>query len=96
MTRPKQLPTLPGCVDGVVGHDLTGWTVQCRDCGRTSTNEVVLLAIRERETRFHTRGWPDGSNPRLCRECRLNRGCHCQNCEEERQGTDFPILRGHP
>ena len=68
-----QLPTLPGMVDGIVGHDLLGWTVQCRACGATSTAQTALAAITLRGARFHSGGWPDGTNPRLCADCRTAR-----------------------
>ena len=82
-----QLPTLPGMVDGVVGHDLLGWTVQCRSCGATSTHTNLLLAIRTAGMHFHNGGWDDGINPRLCRDCRLARGCDCWRCQEDRRGA---------
>lgn len=81
-----QLPTLAGMVEGIVGHDLLGWTVQCRECGDTNTHAVPLLAMSyPKNIRFHYGGWPDGTNPRLCRACRLARGCHCTGCGEERR-----------
>lgn len=82
------LPTLPGMVDGIVGHDLLGWTVQCADCHDTVTAPKIWQAIQDRGMRFHP--WPDGTNPRLCRACRLARGCDCHGCECERQGTSYP------
>ena len=76
-------PTLGGCVDGVICDD--PWTVACRDCGRTGTGKHVLLAILDGDDcRFHIGGWPDGTNPRLCRACRLARGCDCRLCRKER------------
>ena len=38
--------------------------------------------------RFHAHTWPDGrtDNPRLCRACRLARGCRCWSCDWERGG----------
>lgn len=83
-----QLPTLPGMVDGIVGRDLLGWTIQCRGCGRTSTARRVHDAMRELGAHFHK--WPDDTNPRLCRDCRLTRGCDCHRCKCERQGTEYP------
>lgn len=81
-----QLPTLAGMVDGIVGRDLLGWTVQCRQCGDTATSPMMLTAMRgTKAIRFHHGGWPDGTNPRLCRACRLARGCHCYGCDEERR-----------
>ena len=80
-----QLPTLAGMVDGIVGHDLLGWTVQCRQCGRIGRGATALLAILDGGIRFHFPAWPDGTNPRLCRTCRLARGCRCTSCDEERR-----------
>lgn len=80
-----QLPTLPDMVDGIVGRDLLGVTLQCRDCGDTVTATRIWQAIRARAMHFHAIGWPDGTNPRLCRDCRLARGCRCERCEEERR-----------
>ena len=79
-----QLPTLPGHVEGVVEHTLVDWAVQCRECGRIGRGTRVLLAILDGGIRFHE--WPDGSNPRLCRDCRQARGCSCWSCTEERKG----------
>ena len=78
-----QLPTLPEMVDGIVGHDLLGWAVQCRECGRIGRGTTVLMAILDGGIRFHQ--WPDGTNPRLCRDCRQKRGCGCWTCSEERR-----------
>ena len=78
-----QLPTLPGLVDGIVERDLLGWAVQCRECGRIGRGATVLLAILDGGIRFHE--LPDGTNPRLCRDCRLARGCDCYHCGEERR-----------
>ena len=79
-----QLPTLPGHLEGVVEHTLVDWAVQCRECGRIGRGPRVLLAILDGGIRFHE--WPDGTNPRLCRDCRLSRGCSCWTCSEERKG----------
>ena len=88
------LPTLPGYMDGVVGHDLLGYTIQCRECGRSATHLQPRLAIiNAGDCRFHRDGWPDGTNPRLCRACRLARECPCHDCECERQGTYHPTPR---
>ena len=75
-----QLPTLAGMVDGIVGRDLLGWTVQCAECAATETVTLLVQAT----IRFH-RPWSDGTNPRLCRACRLARGCHCYGCDEQRR-----------
>ena len=80
----NQLPTLPGHVEGIVEHTLVDWAVQCRECGRIGRGRRVLLAILDGGIRFHQ--WPDGTNPRLCRDCRQTRGCGCWTCSEERKG----------
>lgn len=80
-----QLPTLPEMVDGIVERDLLGWAVQCRECGRIGRGATVLMAILDGGVRFHLPAWPDGTNPRLCRDCRLARGCDCYHCGEERR-----------
>lgn len=85
MNTVSQLPTLPGCIDGIVGNDLLGWTVQCRECGTTKTGPHLILLVSSLGFRFHTPSWPDGTNPRLCRACRLARGCTCWSCGEERR-----------
>lgn len=85
-----QQPTLPGHVDGVIANDLTGITIQCRGCGRTGTHPTspIIAMNNAGRARFHGKtGWPDGTNPRLCQECRLARGCTCYHCEEERRGA---------
>ncbi|MBB1511997.1 hypothetical protein H5399_05180 [Tessaracoccus sp. MC1627] len=79
------LPTLPGLVEGIVAQDLLGWAVQCRGCGHIGRGRWVLLAVLDGGLRFHE--WPDGTNPRLCRDCRLARGCTCYYCAEERRHT---------
>jgi len=81
---PASAPTLTGMSDGIIGKDDGIWTIVCRDCGGTCSGESLLAVIREREMLFHASGWPNGSNPRLCADCRLARGCHCHACEEER------------
>ena len=80
----KQLPTLPGLIGGIVGDDVLGWTVQCRECGDTATHPKLVLAIMAGGMRFHHGDWPDGTNPRLCRDCRQKRGW---SCAQERKGT---------
>ena len=41
----------------------------------------------------HNGGWGDGTSPRLCKPCRLARGCRCYGCESERQGAAYPTTR---
>lgn len=77
---PEILPTLPGCVAGIVGQD--PWQVQCQECGHISEHKHLILAIRARELVFHP--WADGTNPRLCTDCRLARDCDCERCRGER------------
>lgn len=79
-----QLPTLPVYLDGIVGFDLLGWTVQCSECATTATDGWLFRLVSMQGFRFHP--WPDGTNPRLCRNCRLARGCGCQSCTDERRG----------
>lgn len=80
-----QLPTLPGMVDGIVGHDLLGWTIQCRECGKTDTSDWLLGLVSIKGFHFHNLAWPDNQpNVRLCRDCRLARGCDCEPCNDER------------
>lgn len=94
---PALWPTVPGCVDGIVS--LSPAIIQCRECGVTDTCESVGLPSKAGERgelaivvilsdiRFHPRTWDDGrtDNPRLCRPCRLARGCTCQHCNDERK-----------
>lgn len=84
-TEPAQLPTLPGFIDGWVGKGASGWAVQCRECGRIGRGRRAGLAVMDGGIRFHK--WPDGSNPRLCRECRQLRACNCLSCADERRGA---------
>ena len=79
-----QLPTLPGLIDGWVGQGPDGRAVQCRECGRIGRGRRAILAVMDGGIRFHA--WPDGSNPRLCRECRQSRACDCVSCADERRG----------
>jgi len=74
------LPTLPNSVEGIVGEG--PWRVQCQECGVIGEHRILLHAIRSHELLFHE--WPDGANPRLCRDCRLARNCACHRCAEER------------
>lgn len=61
--------------------------LQCEECGVTADAATVGLpvtALKQPQLvhllsglRFHAHSWPDGrtDNPRLCRACRLARGC---------------------
>ena len=66
-------PSLPGHLDGILARD--PWTLICRDCGITSTARSLVLAIdlAGLSLRFMGVGWPDGTNPRLCADCRTAR-----------------------
>lgn len=77
------LATLPGHAEGIIARD--PWRIQCQECGLISQDKSALIAIRRHGLIFHT--WPDGTSTRLCRTCRLERGCRCENCEEERRGA---------
>ena len=35
------LPALSGYMEGIVGHDLIGWSVQCQTCGDIETGPSV-------------------------------------------------------
>lgn len=96
-TLPLIAHTLPGKVEGVISLDPL--TVQCQECGATDDPDTVglprtartpegeVLVVILSGIRFHARAWPDGrtDNPRLCRACRLSRGCRCVSCESERR-----------
>ncbi len=94
MTRIQ--PTVPGMVEGIISDRPR--ILQCQECGVTDDaasvgspqlglRKPVVVHLRS-SLRFHSvQPWPDGrtDNPRLCRDCRLARGCHCQRCDEERR-----------
>lgn len=91
---PVQWPTLPGKVEGIVSLDPC--TIQCRGCGTVDNPETlrlrpdrVAMVIILSRIRFHPTVWTTGheDNPRLCRECRLARGCQCHACKDERRGA---------
>ena len=83
-TLPLILPSLPGHLDGVIGLDPV--RLQCQECGRVGEGRTALAAIYDGGLHYHRSAWPDGTNPRLCRECRLARGCSCDQCRRERAG----------
>lgn len=78
---------------GVVS--ITPRILECQECGVRDDADTVGLPRSARANpnlvhvcstlRFHPRGWPDGTNPRLCKQCRLARGCKCWRCEWERR-----------
>jgi hypothetical protein len=86
---------LDGGAPGIICRD--PYTVQCSECGATDdpdtlgvpqtgrTNPNLVLVLTR--IRFHSKGWDDGTNPRLCRPCRLARGCTCWSCDNERRAT---------
>lgn len=81
------LPTLPGCVRGIVGvaKDAKGrsvYTLQCENCYALETPEMLILM----KTRFHSLG---NDKRRLCAGCRVEafKDCGCYACKEERRGA---------
>lgn len=83
LTLPLLRPTLPGRVEGYVCDNPP--TVQCQECGAEFTHRHIGVLITTSGCQFHHGGWPDGTNPRLCRDCRLARGCHCATCDSSRR-----------
>lgn len=83
-------PTLPGKVAGVVCME--PFTVQCQACGveasGTGRNAVSLVVLTS-GILFHPTAWTTGhtDNPRMCRDCRMGRGCECHRCKDERRGA---------
>lgn len=81
-------PSVTG-VPGVIESSRERVRVQCEECGIIATStpgmrwpwNMLLWA----GVKFHTGGWPDGTNPRLCTSCRLARGCECGWCAPERR-----------
>lgn len=94
---PVIFPTVPGTVNGIVSLDPR--ILQCQECGATDDADSVGLSETGRRNpamvhilssmRFHPRPWSGGQtdNPRLCRDCRLARGCGCLMCADERRGA---------
>lgn len=94
----KLLPTVPGQPEGVV--EVSPGAVQCQQCGRIDNPETLRIVhdngrmfdgtpalavvVQSSSIRFHTPAWPDGTNPRLCRPCRVAKGCRCESCWFER------------
>jgi|JI8StandDraft_1071087.scaffolds.fasta_scaffold70942_1 hypothetical protein len=81
-------------VPGIVSLDPR--VLECEECRASADADTIGLPITGRRNpamvhllsgfKFHHLDWPDGSNPRLCRRCRLARGCTCHACEVERRG----------
>jgi hypothetical protein len=92
---PVIFPTVPGCPNGIISREPR--ILQCQECGVTADAASVGLPESGRrnpalvhilsDLHFHTHPWPDGrtDNFRLCRACRLARGCECWNCRDERR-----------
>ena len=83
-------PTAPGCVEGIISRDPV--RIQCQECGRIDSalslglkRTTPAAVIQASTIRFHPAGWGDKTDPRLCRVCRLARGCTCHRCTEERR-----------
>lgn len=72
---PVQLPTVPGCVDGIVSLDPP--RVQCRGCGVIASGAPGKLALLVLTCRIHFHV-ADGRTRRLCADCRA--GCTCVTC----------------
>lgn len=78
---------------GIINRD--PYTVQCAQCGATDDPDTLGVPISGRRNpnlvlvlttiRFHAKGWDDGTNPRLCQQCRLARGCTCWSCAAARR-----------
>ena len=79
------LPTLPGCVSGIVGRD--PWRVQCAKCATvvTADDRPGALYGVVRDLHFHHRLPAPWDERRLCRDCRLSFGCDCWDCASERR-----------
>lgn len=90
MTLPLIYPAAPGYIEGIVSADPP--ILQCQECGEMA--DRGSLGIGEWGTlwhvtilshmRFHFGGWTDGTNARLCRDCRQARRCDCISCRDER------------
>lgn len=83
--RVEILPTLPGCVRGIVGvasgnkgRDVH--TLQCENCYALETTEILVLM----KTKFHALG---NDRRRLCPDCRAEafKDCGCYACKNERR-----------
>lgn len=81
---PVQLPTLPGKVDGVVGWEPC--VLQCRECGRTATQEGRSAAMFIIMSGFHFHTCRRGLDAprRLCPDClaAATRECPNRRCKE--------------
>lgn len=85
-TLPMLLPTLPGKVDGIVSEDPP--TVQCQDCAATKSGNWYQIIGGAEGFRFHQ--WSDGTNPRLCKPCRIARH-ESDQCVRGLSCTDYRI-----
>ena len=96
-TLPFIEPTLPNRPNGIISLDPR--VLQCQECGVKADADSVGLPESGRQhpalvhilsaLHFHSRPWTTGQtdNPRLCRACRLGRGCTCPACNDERRGA---------
>ena len=93
-TLPLLLPTLPGKVAGIVSEDPP--TVQCQDCAATQSGTWHRIIAGADGFHFHA-GWIDGTNPRLCRPCRIarhesdqcGRGLSCTDYRLDKTGSYY-------
>jgi hypothetical protein len=83
----RLLPTLPGCVRGIVGVTEAAkgrdvYTLQCENCYALEKTDMLVLM----KTKFHTLG---NDRRRLCPGCRAEvfKGCGCYSCKDERRGA---------
>jgi hypothetical protein len=79
-SSPAQLPTLEGCVDGIVSREPP--MLQCRGCGVVhigQSGKLALLVVTS-SIHFHV---GDGRTRRLCADCRA--GCTCPTCRGRNQ-----------
>lgn len=98
-----------GDPSGIVS--ITPRVLRCEECGVTADAASVGLpatALHKPQLvhllsglHFHSQPWPDDrtDNPRLCRACRVARGCHCWNCGRDRTHlatTTTPTTKGTP
>ena len=88
---PLLLPSMVPGVEGVVSVDPP--VLQCQTCGVMADRQSVGLSTAGLDLvaalshiHFHCPPWPDGTNPRECRPCRLARGCACAECSWQRRG----------
>lgn len=76
-TADQQLPTLPGKAEGIVGWDPC--VLQCRECGRTATQDRPSVATFIILSGFHFHGCEGRSGMRRCPECLAAAEAACPN-----------------